>query len=246
MSVRRVAILCEGPQDLEALRELLCRSYLMVPRRAISAGPSGGERKALLDSRTGDLSLELVVGGGRPGLHARWVKFARDMSPSEPYSRIGVSFDPNGDAEQDWRRLVFEEAWGDATIQKGPFGDYSAPVAALGTARPVDVVPLPWASESPLAYGLSDHQSLDRILAAAARQLHPEFDPCVEAYLQCAARNGRSPGWKEAAKSWEALLFPKGGFAAQAFGQDPSLWSAAQSLLTATTMWSGLQRLLAP
>ncbi len=105
---------------------------------------------------------------------------------------------------------------------------------------------MPWTSPSPLAYGLANHHSLDRILAAAARQVHPTLDGCVDSFLQCGAKNGVAPGWKEAAKSWEALLFPKGGFAAQAFGQHASLWSAVHAMLSVTPTWNALQRLLAP
>jgi len=136
VSARRLALLCEGPEDLVALREALLRQHGLVAVPGVAAPGAGGPRRSELRTPRGDTLLTIIVGGGRPDIHTKWVKEVRSSSPSDPYVKIAVSFDPDGDPESDWRRQVFEEAWGAPALVPDARGGRSLRTRPPRDARP--------------------------------------------------------------------------------------------------------------
>lgn len=135
MSVRR--IFCEGPDDHSALRELIKRGF----QREIK--PSKLAQRGTSFVRAGAEDVELTVAGDRE----RVLSAARDAvlkngSPSNPVTLFGVSFNPDGDPEATWR------AWIERAFQEWKPVRHSDGWRLAGPFRAVELVPLPWHTET--------------------------------------------------------------------------------------------------
>lgn len=96
--MRRTLILCEGADDRAALREIVGRNFGFSKS---STAASRNETFAL-----GDATLEFVVAGDKERVLRLASEALLANSPSHPVMRLGLSFDPNGHVETDWRRWI--------------------------------------------------------------------------------------------------------------------------------------------
>lgn len=250
MTASRIVIICEGPEDLAALRELLIRQWGFEPKR--SWPPPAGEIR-LQPMARGEVDLDVRAAGSRSHLISHWPTFIRTSSESNTVRTLGLSFDPNGDAEQRWRRTVFEDPWGSPPMQRDG-EDYLACRAEGPQGPMVRVVPLPWSSSAPDFDKLDattdgvPKQCLERLLVAAANARDAQRGAMIARWLD-ELQQDAGVSWKTAARLWHAVLFPEVGvadMATKAFGQDADLWSYLAPLLEASSLWSGLERMLGP
>ena len=233
MSVRR--IFCEGPDDQAALRELIKRGF----QREIKP-PKLSERGNSF-VRNGADEIELTVAGDRERVLSR----ARDTildngSPSNPVTLFGVSFDPDGHSEIEWRQWIengfrkwepvrHDEGW----FLTGPFGA-------------VELVPLPWHTAARPHPSLEDNQNIERVAGQILSTVHPRLAGLIDQWLEEAGAAGRTPEWKMSARFWNGLVHPAtsgAGFFDKVFGQDPELRDEVRKALDGTLLWRGLERL---
>jgi hypothetical protein len=158
-------------------------------------------------------------------------------SPSEPIERMGLSFDPNGHDEAEWRR------WMEAGLE------------GLGLARDgwsyqaggVVLVPIPWEWPSPRHYGLPEKQSLERVaidlLAATSAPQHE----LIAKWMGELSMAAHPVSWKTAARLWNALVRPDAaehGFFGQVFGQHAPTRDLLAQRLPGTSLGEALRLLL--
>lgn len=233
MSVRR--IFCEGPDDQAALRELIKRGF----QREIK--PSPLSERGTLFVREGSEDVELTVARDRE----RVLLLARDTvlgsgSPSNPVTLFGVSFDPDGHSEIEWRGWIenrFRE-WkpvrqGEGWLLTGPFGA-------------VELVPLPWYTAVRPHASLEDSQNIERVAGRILSTVHPRLAGLIDKWLEEARAADRTPDWKMSARFWNGLVHPAtsgAGFFDKIFGQDPELRDEVRKAFDGTLLWRGLERL---
>jgi hypothetical protein len=233
MTVRR--IFCEGPDDQAALRELIKRGF----QREIKS-PKLSQRGTLF-VRDGTDEVELTVAGDRE----RVLSLARDTilengSPSNPVTLFGVSFDPDGHRETEWREWIERayQAWkpvrqGEGWLLTGPFG-------------PVELIPLPWHTALRPHVSLEDSQNIERVAGLILSTVHPRLAGLIDKWLEEARAAGRTPDWKMSARFWNGLAHPAtsgAGFFDKIFGQDPELRDEVRRALDGSLLWRGLERL---
>jgi hypothetical protein len=103
--VTRGVLLCEGSDDLSALREILDRIFGFA--RAPSIRPDD-KRETWAQ---GDIVVELVLAKDRERVLSTAASLLSSNSPSDPATSLGLCFDPNGQDEAAWR------SWIEAKIQ---------------------------------------------------------------------------------------------------------------------------------
>lgn len=213
MSLRH--ILCEGPDDLTALREIALHAFgAQLDRQGAQrgAGAGGEARKAFL--RTANARVEIIA--GRSGKSALPKEIAADLAQLPPQIEpqgeatvdiIAVVFDPDGDPEASFHREIEKNIAGQAT-------DWALAPKAVGawtaTREPgeiVGLVAIPWRAPGNVIDGLPDYRNLERVLCAVlARAYQPEAE-IVERWLT--EIQNRKPGWKAALHLWCALVEEK-------------------------------------
>lgn len=242
MTLRR--ILCEGPDDRAALRELLTRGFEMKVRPRASSPPDA--RVELVPKAGGDLLVEIVVAGSDEKVLARAVEAEQFGSPATPVEILGLCFDPNGRTqEEQWRAWI--EA-GLRPLNPQPVGDGWRVSGPLGAAS---VLPLPWQSPRALPhYGLPDKHSLERIVIQALAEVHHDKH-CAIADWTCRLSELKVDQrwvWKSALRLWNALVHPDVSGAAlfdQLCGQDHAVGGGVRAVLEGTPLWLGLSAIAA-
>ena len=240
---RFVRVLCEGPEDLSALRELAERQWAYRLPNGLHGSGAGGVRQWRGLASSGD-EIMITVAGSRAQC-ASWPDLILQGSADRPYSHLGVSFDPNGELEPVWRKNMFEKVWQGAPLRSTPDGCYEVSVHPSGVAVPV--VPLPWSAPGPPFAGLEDAHSLDRLVAQGCAMAYPELTPMVERWIGDLRGTSRPVDHKTAAALWRAILGPRTdlqGFAARVMGQDKRIWGAVAPLIQSSPLWNGLKTLL--
>lgn len=206
-------ILCEGPDDLTALREIAIHAFgAQIDRQGAQrgAGAGGEARKALLC--TASNRIEIVAGrSGKSALPKEIAAYLAQLPPQiEPQGEVTVDlvavvFDPDGDPEasfhRDIERATMATGW---TLTPKSSGAWTA------TRQPDEVIGLraiPWRASGDVIGGLPDFRNLERVLCAVlARAYQPEAQ-IVERWLT--EIRARSPGWKAALHLWCALVEEK-------------------------------------
>lgn len=213
MSLRH--ILCEGPDDLTALREIGLHAFgAQLDRQGAQrgAGAGGEARKALL--RTATARVEIVA--GRSGKSALPKEIAADLAQLPPQiepqgeatvDKIAVVFDPDGDPEATFHRDIEKNV---ATQAKGWSLASKSPGAWTATREPgeiVEVVAIPWRAPGGVVDGLPDFRNLERVLCAVLARAYQAEAEIVERWLT--EIQSRKPGWKAALHLWCALVEEK-------------------------------------
>ncbi len=216
------AIVCEGPDDLAAIRALLledgCRKK---PQLTAQAGASRAQRFEI-----GDLEIQLESRNGKSGLAQHAIDLAQAGAGGRP-DMILVSFDPDRDAPA--REFAFfEKAFGEHTGAKGKVGPLDRNPAGARAfkmdRREVVLLPAPWRSSSIERFaGLPDEHCLERVLIDGILQAGVS-EPVTRwardaTTLLCALVP--THGYKRAFRLWNAALHPDAGsFAARLLQAD--------------------------
>jgi hypothetical protein len=210
MTLRHV--LCEGPDDLTALREIALYAFGAQIERAPAQVSAGGEaRQAIL--RTGNTKTMIIVGrGGKTRLPvelaADLAQLPPQMSPQDEAAveMIAVVFDPDGDPEETFHKEI-EAKVADAAPgwSLSPEGA-GAWIATRGAGERVGVRAIPWRAPGGVVDGLADHRNLERVLCAVLVRAYPGEAQIVGRWLTEIHAQGRAPGWKAALHLWCALV----------------------------------------
>ena len=213
MSLRYV--LCEGPDDLTALREIGLHAFGAQMDRQSSqrgAGAGGEARKALL--RTAAARIEIVAGrSGKSALPKEIAAYLAQLPPQiEPQgeatvANLAVVFDPDGDPEASFHRDIEKTVVAQAT-------DWTlapkSPGAWTATRQPgevVELVAIPWRAPGGVVDGLPDYRNLERVLCAVLARAYQAEAVIVERWLT--EIQSRKPAWKAALHLWCALVDEK-------------------------------------
>jgi hypothetical protein len=252
MTERHVLLVCEGPDEIACIRELLNRKFgfEIHPNIPSRPPPPAGEIRSV-DMRSAERNLWVSVRAkeGKSQLVQLCRSEIQNMSPASPYERVGINFDPDGETEVQWRKSLFEESWTPPLVPQRD-GTY------LHEALPV--IPLPWEGGATPFDHLEDHHCLERLMLGAALQVEPELMKTIEGWLNEVDErlaHRLLPGtpkrvyrnWKTATRMLAGLRFPDKsvpGVAQQFFGQNQELWTALEPTLQASRFWTGLEQLL--
>lgn len=213
MSLRH--ILCEGPDDLTALRAIAMHAFgAQIDRQPAqrAAGAGGEARKETL--RTANTRVEVIA--GRSGKSALPKEIAADLAQLPPQIEpqgeatvdiIAVVFDPDGDPEASFHREIEKNIAAHANhwtlVPQSP----GAWTATREAGEIVELVAIPWRAPGGVVDGLPDLRNLERVLCEVlARTFLPEA-AIVERWLT--EIQSRKPGWKAAVHLWCALVEEK-------------------------------------
>lgn len=210
----RRAVLCEGPDDVAALRELSISLFgATVLRRPTTAGPAGESRQLYLTVGQNEIVVTACRNGksGLPGLLvAQLSQMPIKDRPEDPYflQCITVLFDPDDEPSEMMYARLAEEVSAKATAWRleGRPGDWSA---HRNTDETVSVRAIPWRSPGDVVDGLPDKQNLERLLCHVAATAYPNEARIVERWLGEIPRGKQEPSWKAALHLWCALIEPK-------------------------------------
>lgn len=220
-------LLCEGPDDLNALRAIAQLMRWAQPARTAAAG-AGHERVVML--RAGDASIDIKVpskprgatGEGKSVLARGVAEELRDLRPQvspadESYvSLIAVVFDPDAATAAAFHGEVAQairEHAPDWTLADGATsGTWRATRGA--DEQPVEVRAVHWRAPGNVLDGLPDHTNLERLLCAVAAKAYPDDVAHVARWLteiNDRRRVGqRKPAtWKAAIHVWLATVYEK-------------------------------------
>ena len=210
MAAKRLrAIVCEGPDDLAAIRALLledgCRKKPQLP------GPAAVSRAQHFE--IGDLEIQLESRNGKSGLADLAIDLAQGGAIGRP-DMILVSFDPDGDAPA--REFAFfEKAFGEHTGARGKVGPLDRNSAGARAfkmdRREVVLLPAPWRSTSIERFaGLPDEHCLERVLIDGI--LEADVPESVTKWAKAVTTSlcalVPTHGYKRAFRLWNAALHP--------------------------------------
>jgi hypothetical protein len=218
-------ILCEGPDDMNALRAVALRLRWATTTAATGVG-AGQERAMSL--RAGEVAIEVSVpsktrgatGEGKSVLARSVADNLRALRPQpsptdESYvSLMAVVFDPD-----DKPATRFHHEVARAIREHAPawtLSDEATPGVwhARRGAEEIDVRAVHWRAPGEVLGGLPDHKNLERLLCAVLAKAYPEDKDHVARWLtEIGERQrvtGRKPaGWKAAVHVWLATVYEK-------------------------------------
>jgi hypothetical protein len=212
----RRLVLCEGPTDIAALREIgLSLFGAQVQRASPSAGAAGERRKLVLliqGSEVEITAVERAKSGLAEALATKLHGLPVENSSDDPNAleRITVLFDPDDETPDKMYALLAAEV---AAIAKawrldGSPGDW---VARRNGNQAVILRALHWRSPGDVVDGLPDSQNLERLLCHVTAAAYPTEAKTVERWLGEISEARKKPSWKAALHLWCALVEPKAG-----------------------------------
>lgn len=218
----RREILCEGPEDLAALREVAGRCFGATPLPADrQAGGAGADRRVdLCVAGVHVLRLTAVRNAKSALPHAAATQLAT-LPPiegdrtSSRLTALGVLFDPDGDAERvfhaEMNGAFAKEAkdWSFQTLEVGARGG-AAWIARRAAGERVLVRALAWRADGEVLDGLRDEQNMERVMCRILADAYPADVELVAGWLAEITRRRRAvPRWKAAVHLWSALVDEK-------------------------------------
>lgn len=218
---RRI-VLCEGPDDVAALREIAIGIFgAAVPR----SGASSTETRA---GAAGQARGQLVL-AGRTRIEIRAVKNAKSQiakalatelaqlppqiggDGDQRIRQVAAVFDPDGEGAERFHRDVEREvgrgakAWRFTAVKGGGVW-----IAQRDAGERLLVRAVAWRGPGAPVDGLADHQNLERLLCAIAARAYPAEATLVERWLtEIAQVRSAAAGWKAALHLWCALVEEK-------------------------------------
>jgi hypothetical protein len=211
--MRRI-VLCEGPADIAALREIGISLFgAQVQRTPLSAGAAGETRKLLLTVQGSQVEITAVerAKSGLPGALAtklHGLPFENSSDDRDALERITVLFDPDAESPDRMHASLADAVSASAKAWKldGSPGDW---VARRDASEAVIVRVVPWRSPGSVVDGLPDWQNLERLLCHVAAAAYPAEAETVERWLGELSKAGKNPSWKAALHLWCAVVEPK-------------------------------------
>ncbi|HEY3352325.1 MAG TPA: hypothetical protein VGQ83_03685 [Polyangia bacterium] len=211
--MRRI-VLCEGPGDVAALREIaLWVFHAEAQKRNAAAGAAGEEKRQLV--RNGAALIELIaVANGKSGLGPTLVTTLKSLPPGNrpddeaAVESVSVIFDPDTQSPglfcAELSAAVAANA-SDWTLA----GEPGTWVAHRAADEQVTIRAIHWRAPGAVVDGLPDTQTLERLLCFVAAQAYPEEALIVERWLGDLTTLGRKVGWKAALHLWCGLVEEK-------------------------------------
>ena len=223
----RRTIFCEGPDDLAALREIATRLLGATVLHGMPTGGASLERIAQLQLEEG--TVEVKAGGGKSELARRGALYLETLPPVPDIVQVSLLFDPDDEPVERFfasvPRAIHEHApsWTlvDAPERAGCWR------ATRQEGESIVVAAVAWWGDVEVLDGLSDAQSLERVILSVARRALSEEELAflVRVLEGIHALPGRRPTWKAAVHVLCALTDAKtpGHAMAQRFlGQNKS------------------------
>lgn len=228
------ALLCEGPEDLAAIRGLL--KDRRATRKA-EASPRVFRPGATPPEHWSDGQATLLVQsvGGKDKLPQAVLDVAQGGATERP-GRVIVSFDP--DADSPTREFEFVLSFirhaGQSSTPERAGDDWKIRVRD----RDVLLTPAPWRADASFDH-LPDHQCLERVLISALAAGSQDIKPWIEEATTALMRRVQGDGWKRAFRLWSAALDPRESFVDRLL-QDDTTRLACLSALRATPVSAAL------
>lgn len=216
MTVRR--ILCEGPEDIAALREIATRHFGAKPERGGGPSGAGQERAVTLTLANGSKVMASTAKGAKSALAPALAEFLEGLPPlagdpsPDRYSRVLVLFDPDADSIG-----TFCDGLEDAVrITKWTLHPLTSGRPGRGWWARRDpgerllVEARAWSTTGDVLDGLADEQNLERVLCQVLARAYPDDVEWVAARLdEIRQRRDKVPRWKAAVHLWCALVDDK-------------------------------------
>jgi len=262
----RRLILCEGPDDLNALRAVA--QILRWARSPATGGPGAGQERVVL-LQAGDARIEIkvpsksrgAVGEGKSVLARTAAEMLRELppqvgSPDESYvSLVAVVFDPDEKPAEDFHAELERSvrthslAW---TLTRA--GTASTWRAQREAGEEVEIRAVHWRAPGDVLDGLPDHTNLERLMCAVAAKAWPDEVEHVARWL--GEINGRRQAgqrkpatWKAAIHVWLAAVYDKAdesNAASRFLHQQDECKPHIQSILDDVGLVADLRPLLGP
>lgn len=209
----RRLVLCEGPDDVAALRELALYVFKAIAEKQSIAGTPGGEPRTQ-KLRAGQIAIEIKASrAGKSGLIKMIGESLAALGPQDgppeeaKVRRIAAVFDPDEEPV-----TAFHKGVASSVAREAP--DWRLVQVGSGTwlarrmpGERVQVRAIPWRAPGPVVDGLADHQNLERLLCAVAKAAYPAEAAIVERWLtEITTVSGKTPKWKAALHLWCALV----------------------------------------
>lgn len=251
----RRRILCEGPEDVAALRALAVGHFgwssgegRSPSLRSLSVGEDRGYDLTQLDK----LTVELRAISGAKSQLATAVGDIIDNDFGGNLTCLGVLFDPDAEHESVQFDALAQAIGAKAKSWQVTREATAAHLAQWSFARSPDPVvalhAIPWRSAGPIVDKLDDAQHLERLECQILSNAFPALAPLVEQWVDLMRDvHGLKPSWKSAIHLWCALVDPKqstASFAERVLHQHETCRSSAKDALDATSLLGDLTPLL--
>lgn len=257
MSLRVVMV--EGPDDVNALREIATRHLGAVKSSRKPQNP----RAAAFDTASGQTVEVHPVENAKSALPKTFASRLRGRpattpEDSEHLTHLAILYDP--DEDRPTNKLALDVA---REIERTPQGWQLTPIedatvdawtAKRSDAERIELRVIPWTAPGPAYGGLVDGQNLDRLLNHVAALTYPSELATVDAWLTLIherrdALSLKAPKWKAATLLWAALVDDQAvtdaGIHARFFGQHGACVPHVKAALEATKLWDELRALFA-
>lgn len=242
------AIVCEGPDDLGVLREMVNKAASTQGLTERVKGQKWERRKGLR-LETPNLLLSLVAAGGaKSDLARQTLDTAEGKAITRP-DMIGVVFDPDKDSSnkefeffiKDYNKLSRGERRGSTLQSKG--NDHIVNI----NRREVTILHAAWRADSPVTFDkIPDEHDLERVLIGGILDAYRGKDIAgwAEESTTKLIDLVKDHGWKRAFRIWNAALEPKAESFADKLLQSKDTKSACMKALQSTPVANMIHRML--
>jgi len=205
-------VLCEGPDDIAALREIACLLFAAriqpFDRRA---GAAGGPRSACLLVGQNEVRVS-ASDSGKSKLPSMLATALSQIPPqkqgkdADALQRITVLYDPDDEPAESMCTKLTNQVAAEAKewALEGGGDEWRARRSSDGLTLVVRAVP--WRAPGDVVDGLEDKQNLERLLCFVAAAAYPNKATVVERWLGEMSSAGGQPSWKAALHLWCALV----------------------------------------
>lgn len=163
-------IFCEGPDDLAALREVATRLLGATSLRGVPTGGASLDRIARFELEGS--TIEVKAGGGKSQLAQRGALYLETLPPAPGVAQISLLFDPDDDPVASFFASVppmvrdHAPSW-TLTDEPSKAGCWRA---SRDGDDPVVLAAVAWWGDVGVLDGLSDTQSLERLILSVAQR----------------------------------------------------------------------------
>lgn len=251
-------LLVEGPDDVNAIREIATRHFHAQKSSRRAPNP----RAAVFDTPRGNRVEVHPVENAKTGLVRTFVSTLRGRAATpagdpDDLTHVCILYDPDDDQPQNaLANAVQKELDRDAggwACTRAAIPPVDLWAATRGTDEHTELRVVPWLAPGPSVGGLVDVQNLDRLLCQVVSLAYPNELATIDSWLQrvhsCRATTPglKAPKWKAATLLWAALIDDQAvtdaGIHARFFGQHGACVPHVRAVLAASHLWDEFQAL---
>jgi hypothetical protein len=254
--VKRHVVLCEGPDDISALRAIARKHFIKGTTSTPARPPAAGFERHVKIPVSDALAVELKTVSGKSDLAKNAALIIRDLPPrrdiNEPdlIEQIVLVYDPDAQSLEDFEKESVTTLERDASdwVWTAREGIAHAWLGAREDELPIELRMFAWTSTQRTLDGLNDEHNLERLVCQIfsltyADNKHEEelIVPTLSAIHQ---RMNKPPMWKSAVHLWCALLGPRWNEVTvcdQAFQQHPQLKKVSEEVLKSLGLFEQLE-----